>query len=1169
MNHKFFKLTSLLVISAFMLILLNACTQQSTNNNMVVVADIPAATQPTINVGETVNSILQETNIVTTALGPNLLINSAFDQGTSGWQSCGAATSYTLTNDSVNGQAAKLSTGCFYQTVAVSVNTQLSLSCKAKVVDATGWSGLGFGFTNSSYTIIAEAPTQSISGGEYKEYVTTQTAPANTAYASVWIYTDGTIHIDDCSLTTGAPTAPPGNLLSNASFTSNADWYNCGNANNWNIASGNLNITGTACIYQTNNAQANLDYTLSCKSKRTGNVYTSFILNALDSNYASVGQKIAVIENTNIQEKQISLTVPENTKYIATTFYGEGTTQHQECSLTADGGNTPTQQAPNVAITSPSNGITLENGSGVNVQASASDVDGSINNVKLYINDQLVAQDNAAPYQWNNDSLLQNLAQGSYSLRVEATDNDGLTATNTITFQVASPAVPTTGAGAKGKWSGVQSWPVNASHVANLPDGRILAWATFDEGNLFPANANSYDQTFTHATIFDPFSGTFEETDHPSHDMFCAGLVTLSDGTVVAAGGGFDNTGNRDKVSFFKDYAWQTTEDMPSKHWYPTAYADTNDNVLVSLGTSSGGKSSYMSNDGNWINMPGVNLAGTSSGSKLYYPALHTSPRGTVFHSGPTTEMHELTIGSTSSTTTSVGSRNQDGVTGEAFRLWSNIIMIDEGKIFITGGKSGNSSFNTSVMVDINDTDPIVTKKASMNYSRTFHSTLLLPNGEVLVVGGNGSAAQFSDNQSRLIPEIYSPVTDTWRDVAAMTIPRNYHSTAILLQDGRVLAAGGGLCGCDADHQDGQIYSPPYLFNADGSVASRPVIASAPAALGYNQNFNVTITGAGSNNITRFSMIRLSASTHHFNMDLRQDSLSFSNQGNGNYQVKTHSNKNVVTPGYYFLFASNASGVPSVAKIVKIGSGPGAPPTVLAEPDVNQLPVQVSAINASNAWGIGMDASNKIYKSTDGGSSWQLTNTGSLAVDISAVNANTAWIIGTDKKIYKTNNGGTNWALTNTGALAVNISAVDANTAWIIGTNNKIYKTINGGASWSLTNTTIVAKQVAAVDTNTAWTISTDDKIYRTTNGGGTWQLTNTGALAVDISAVNANTAWITGTNDKIYKTTNSGANWSLTNTGALAKQITAVDASNAWIIGTNDKVYRTTNGGSSWQIQN
>ena len=62
--------------------------------------------------------------------------------------------------------------------------------------------------------------------------------------------------------------------------------------------------------------------------------------------------------------------------------------------------------------------------------------------------------------------------------------------------------------------------------------------------------------------------------------------------------------------------------------------------------------------------------------------------------------------------------------------------------------------------------------------------------------------------------EIWNPDTETWTTVASLQNGRLYHSTALLLPDGRVLMAGGGqLPGSIAVNQtNAEIYSPPYLF---------------------------------------------------------------------------------------------------------------------------------------------------------------------------------------------------------------------------------------------------------------------------------------------------------------------------------------------------------------------
>jgi hypothetical protein len=99
-------------------------------------------------------------------------------------------------------------------------------------------------------------------------------------------------------------------------------------------------------------------------------------------------------------------------------------------------GNTP----PTVGFSQPANGAVLPVGADLYVLANASDPGGSIANVQLFLNNQLVRQEGIAPYEWGaagqNDPLLQNLAAGTFTLKVVATDNAGATGSSTITITV-------------------------------------------------------------------------------------------------------------------------------------------------------------------------------------------------------------------------------------------------------------------------------------------------------------------------------------------------------------------------------------------------------------------------------------------------------------------------------------------------------------------------------------------------------------------------------------------------------------------------------------------------------------------------------------------------------------------------------------------------------------
>jgi hypothetical protein len=147
--------------------------------------------------------------------------------------------------------------------------------------------------------------------------------------------------------------------------------------------------------------------------------------------------------------------------------------------------------------------------------------------------------------------------------------------------------------------------------------------------------------------------------------------------------------------------------------------------------------------------------------------------------------------------------------------------------------------------------------------------------------------------------------------MASMHTPREYHGTALLLPDGRVLESGMGAdFGNVPDEKSAEFYSPPYLFKG-----ARPTISQAPAQIQYNSNFFVATPDAA--NITSVVLIRTGAVTHFFDQNERFLPLAFT-QTTGGLTVTSPINSNLAPPGYYMLFIVNSSGVPSVAPFVQL-----------------------------------------------------------------------------------------------------------------------------------------------------------------------------------------------------------------------------------------------------------
>jgi len=200
----------------------------------------------------------------------------------------------------------------------------------------------------------------------------------------------------------------------------------------------------------------------------------------------------------------------------------------------------------------------------------------------------------------------------------------------------------------------------------------------------------------------------------------------------------------------------------------------------------------------------------------------------------------------------------------------------------------------------------------SMVYPRSFMNMTVLPDGTVLATGGETDRNGGNIANAVYAAELWSPTTQTWTTMASMHTPREYHSTALLLPDGRVVQSGMGAdFGNVTDEKSAEFYSPPYLFKG-----ARPTISQAPAQVSYNTNFFVGTPDAAS--VTKVVLIRNGGVTHFFDQNTRYLPLAFS-QASGGLTVTAPVDGRLAPPGYYMLFLVNSNGVPSIAPILRVG----------------------------------------------------------------------------------------------------------------------------------------------------------------------------------------------------------------------------------------------------------
>ena len=449
-----------------------------------------------------------------------------------------------------------------------------------------------------------------------------------------------------------------------------------------------------------------------------------------------------------------------------------------------------------------------------------------------------------------------------------------------------------------GQWCNASSWPIVAIHTHLLPNGKVLVWGRDDS-------------TLTMQTyIWDPDSQTFPaQILNETTNLFCSGHAFLPDGRLLVTGGHHFDDGHGEPHTNIFDYTnntWARVSDMNAGRWYPTTTALANGELLVVSGTDINGEFNSLPQvwqtniGGGWRS-----LTSAAGQDQALYPWMLLAPNGKVFNSGPNQPTRYLD-------TAGGGSWSFVGNSLFGFRDYGSSVMYNNGKVMITGG---GPPTNTTEVIDLNQASPVWRSVGAMSYSRRQMNTLILPDGKVLATGGT-SGSGFNNALGSVYPaEMWDPVSEKWSPMASMKVKRLYHSTTVLLPDGRALSAGGGQPAGgagDTNHRDMEIYMPPYLFKG-----RRPTISSAPTSVSYGQTFFIGTPNGTS--ISNVNWVRLSSVTHAFNENQRINRLSFAQSlDQTGLLVTAPTNRNLCPPGHYMLFILNANGVPSVAKIIQI-----------------------------------------------------------------------------------------------------------------------------------------------------------------------------------------------------------------------------------------------------------
>jgi hypothetical protein len=515
---------------------------------------------------------------------------------------------------------------------------------------------------------------------------------------------------------------------------------------------------------------------------------------------------------------------------------------------------------------------------------------------------------------------------------------------------------------AKGKWIVVKNQaPLRAIHSVLLHNGKVLLIAGSG------SSAANFEAGDFRTYIYDPVRNTYKKVYTPT-DLFCAGHVQLPDGKVLVMGGTIkypkyaaDGSMISNFIGLDKAYIFDPADNSYHKlssgpidgHWYPSATILGNGDVFSAGGFAKNQKDDLISKyverysfkKGRWLKKSEVkNLTNfrwatyptlvLMQDGRLFYTGASSFPDG-VYKYGPNGEWINTGPGvyndrnnTKSPTFTKVG-----GLRQPENREYATSVLLHPAQhqrvLTLGGGHTAPDrvAHGLADIIDLRKANPkyrpvkgnriphgmvdmdmpnggAAPLPQTGNSGKFYVSSVLLPDGNVLETGG----ALHLKAEPVYEASLFNPTTERFTPVAADPIDRMYHNTAILLPDGRVLAAGSERL--DGTFNQGlSIYSPPYLFKGP-----RPKVTVRNKRWAYGAKRQIKVSQA----VGSASLIRPAAVTHSSDPNQRSVALPFKTV-KGVTTVKLTANRNLAPPGWYMLFVTNKSRVPSVARWVHIG----------------------------------------------------------------------------------------------------------------------------------------------------------------------------------------------------------------------------------------------------------
>lgn len=460
--------------------------------------------------------------------------------------------------------------------------------------------------------------------------------------------------------------------------------------------------------------------------------------------------------------------------------------------------------------------------------------------------------------------------------------------------------------------------------AGNLTDARAEHSATLlTDGRVLVAGGFNGTAALRTAELFEPNTNRWRRVGDLATPRRQHTATLLPDSTVLVAGGLNGATAlNSSETYNSATIAWTASGNLASGRSAHTATLLPNGRLLVAGGQNAAGSPLNAAEVYNYL-------------TRLWSGAPLPSPNTLFFNLTDARSNHTATmlpsgrvllVGGLGNDTTALNSAELYEYASGSWALTKNVstnattqlataraghtaTLLPTGKVLVAGGVGSNSPLIASNSAELYDpTTGTWSPTGSLNNARFNHTATLLPNGKVLVIGGQNDPGIST-------AELYDPVTGFWTNTPAPGVPRYLH-TATLLPNGLVLVVGGiGFSGVRTASV--QLFDPNGGVNGSWSNGPPlPAVRSNHSAT-LLPNGTVFVFGGFATNTTAFNngAIFTPAGTSG-----SWASLSFTDTGSTAAPAFRHSHSATLLPTNKVLIAGGRGGTNAGNISIAIGT---------------------------------------------------------------------------------------------------------------------------------------------------------------------------------------------------------------------------------------------------------